>query len=48
MHWYKNERRHSPINYLRPVDYYRGDPQILIAIREAQVERAKRLGRKTI
>ena len=46
VNWYNNERRHSSLNYLRPVDYYRGDPQVLLAIREAKVEAAKRIRRE--
>jgi transposase InsO family protein len=27
--WYNHERLHSSLGYLRPIDYYRGDPQSL-------------------
>jgi putative transposase len=29
VHWYNHERLHSALGFLRPVDYYRGDPQAL-------------------
>jgi transposase InsO family protein len=29
IHWYNHERPHSSLGYLRPIDYYRGDPHTL-------------------
>jgi putative transposase len=29
IHWYNHERLHSSLGYLRPIDYYRGDPKTL-------------------
>lgn len=38
---YYNERRpHSALRYLRPVDYYRGDPEARLAEREAKLSQA--------
>ncbi|EQD26896.1 Integrase, catalytic core domain protein, partial [mine drainage metagenome] len=39
--WYNTGRRHSSLNYLMPKDYYRGDPDVLLAVREAKMEMAK-------
>ena len=36
-----NERMHSSLNYLTPRDYYRGDPDELLRIREEKI----RMGR---
>ena len=38
---YNNKRRHSSLNYLMPIQYYRGEPEILLAVREAKIENAK-------
>ena len=36
-----NERRpHSALHYLRPIDYYRGDPIARLAEREAKLAKA--------
>ena len=43
--WYNNERRHSSLNYLPPREYYRGDPDVKIAVREAKMEMAKLIRR---
>ena len=43
---YNNERRHSSLQYLTPVQYYRGEPEVLLAIREAKIERARILRRE--
>ena len=39
--YYNNNRRHSSLNYLTPIQYYRGDPDVLLAVREAKIEKAK-------
>ncbi len=39
-HYYNYERPHSALNYLRPVDYYRGDPGARLAEREQKLARA--------
>ena len=38
---YNSERRHSSLNYFTPIQYYRGDPDVLLAVREAKIEKAK-------
>jgi transposase InsO family protein len=38
---YNNNRRHSSLNYLTLIEYYRGDPDVPLAIREAKMEKAK-------
>lgn len=38
---YNSKRLHAGIGYLRPVDYYRGDPATLLAEREAKLEKAR-------
>ena len=43
---YNSERRHSSLNYLTPIQYYRGDPDLLLAIREAKIEKARILRRE--
>ena len=45
VHWYNNERMHSSLNYLTPGDYYRGDPDELLRIREEKI-RMGRISRK--
>ena len=39
--YYNNRRKHSSLNYLTPVQYYRGEPEILLAVRETKIEKAK-------
>ncbi len=39
-HHYNYERPHSALRYLRPVDYYRGDPAARLAEREQKLARA--------
>lgn len=39
--YYNNERLHSGINYLTPVDYYRGNPQALLWERRRKIEQAR-------
>jgi len=36
-HYYNHERPHSAIRYLRPIDYYRGDPAKRLAEREEKL-----------
>ena len=43
---YNNHRRHSSFQYLMPVQYYRGEPEVLLAVREAKIENAKLLRRE--
>ena len=31
------------MQYLTPVQYYRGEPEVLLAVREAKIEKAKLL-----
>lgn len=38
--YYNNERLHSALNYLRPVDYYRGNPEALMAERKSKLTKA--------
>lgn len=38
--YYNEERPHSALNYLRPVDYYRGDPQARLEEREEKLRQA--------
>ena len=39
--YYNNERLHSSINYLRPIDYYKGNPGVILKEREEKILRAK-------
>ena len=43
---YNKERKHSSLNYLTPVQYYRGNPDELLKIRESKIEKAKILRRE--
>jgi hypothetical protein len=38
--YYNNQRPHSALKYLCPVDYYRGDPVARLAEREAKLRAA--------
>ena len=38
--YYNEQRLHSALHYLRPVDYYRGDPQALLARRDEKLAAA--------
>lgn len=38
--YYNHERLHSALNYLRPVDYYMGNPQTLLAARKMKLTEA--------
>lgn len=37
---YNEERLHSALNYLRPADYYRGNPETLLAERKRKLKAA--------
>jgi transposase InsO family protein len=39
--YYNHERLHSALNYLRPVDYYMGNPEVLMAERKKKLTNAK-------
>jgi putative transposase len=41
IHWYNHERLHSSLGYLRPIDYYRGDPQPLHEARRKKLAAAR-------
>ena len=43
---YNNRRKHSSLQYLTPVQYYMGEPEILLAVREAKIEKAKLIRRE--
>jgi len=40
---YNHERLHSSLQFLRPVDYYRGDPETLLAERRRKLVQAREL-----
>ena len=44
--YYNNNRRHSSLNYLTPIQYYRGNPGELLSIRESKIEKARILRRE--
>ncbi len=44
---YNGERLHAALNYLTPLDYYRGDPEVLLAQRAASVKAAREHRRMT-
>ena len=39
--WYNHQRLHSSLGYLRPSDYYRGDPQSLQEARRKKLTAAR-------
>ena len=39
--WYNHQRLHSALGFLRPVDYYRGDPESLQAVRRLKLAHAR-------
>ena len=43
---YNNSRRRSSLNYLIPIQYYRGEPDVLLAVRETKIEKAKLIRRE--
>ena len=40
---YNRVRLHSALSFLRPVDYYRGDPEALLAERRRKLQAAREL-----
>ena len=43
---YNNKRRHSSLNYLMPMQYYRGNPEGFLMIRQSKIEKARILRRE--
>ena len=41
VHWYNHERLHSSLGYLRPIDYYRGQPAVLHEARRRKLAAAR-------
>lgn len=39
--WYNENRLHSALGFLRPADYYRGNPEALYAIRRHRLAQAR-------
>ena len=39
--WYNQERLHSSLGYLRPIDYYRGQPESLHEARRRKLSAAR-------
>jgi len=39
--WYNEQRLHSALGFLRPVDYYRGNPEAMYAIRRHKLTQAR-------
>ena len=44
--YYNNKRRHSSLNYLTPIQYYRGNPGEILKIRKSKIEKARILRRE--
>jgi len=45
--WYNEERLHSALHFLRPIDYYRGDPESLLEERRVKLAEARQRRRET-
>lgn len=45
--WYNEERLHSALHFLRPIDYYRGDPEMLLEQRRVKLAQARQRRRET-
>jgi transposase InsO family protein len=39
---YNNRRLHAGLQYLRPVDYYRGEPEVLLRERQRKMAEASK------
>jgi transposase InsO family protein len=44
--WYNEERLHSALGYLRPIDYYRGQPAVLHEARRSKLQQARHCRRE--
>ena len=44
--YYNNNRRHSSLNYLTPIQYYRRNSEEILRIMESKIERARILRRR--
>ena len=45
--WYNEERLHSALGFLRPVDYYRGKPEAMYAVRRQKLAEARHRRRES-
>ena len=45
--WYNDERLHWALGYLRPIDYYRGDPAALHEARRRKLAAARHQRKET-
>jgi hypothetical protein len=43
MDHYNHERLHSSLGFLRPIDFYRGNPTAMLADRRRKLEQARNL-----
>ena len=44
--YYSNNWKHSSLNYLTPIQYYRGNPKEILRIRESKIGKARILRRE--